>query len=432
MKTRRIINIILLASLAAIAVPRADPVMAQSGPDAARVEEALRRTDEIIAEARLAVTESRSNKARLRIETAEAIQAKAHESFRVRAYRTSLDLTMEARQEANQAMAMARLEVQAEARLGRIIEDTIERIGRVRGIAIEADIKAERPMKLIDEARNLIDKSRLNANQYRYQLAIKLAENAQQRAVQAEKEIRLIRNAKEMAERRLALMERLLERANERVRETKNERAEQQLHLGERQLRHAQELLRDGKYRAAQMAIEQCEKTIRNLIRRLRWQSLSDPEIALNEAYRLLERAEEMIERREGHDVERNRQRIEHAKRLLDRAEQEIEIGHTDEAKRLIAEIRRELREAVRAEAGASTEDGATTMIERVESIRIDVIAIVESCTAPGVETLLARATEHLDRAKANLAEGKADAAEAEARIAHNMYNRIMEICSNL
>lgn len=432
MKTRRIIFVTLLASLAAIAVPRAEPVMAQSGPDAARVEEALKRTDEIIAEARMAVTESRSNKARLRIETAEAIQAKAHESYQVRAYRASLDLTMEAREEANQAMAMARLEVQAEARLGRIIEDTTERIGRVRDIAIEADIKAERSMKLIDEARNLIEKSRLNATQYRYQLAIKLAENAHQRAVQAEKEIRLIRNAKEMAERRLTLMERLLERANERVHETKNERDERGLHLAERQLTHARELLRDGKYRPARMAIEQCEKTIRNLIRRLRWQSLSDPEAALNEAYRLLERAEEMIERREGDDVERNRQRIEHAKILLDRAEQEIENGNTEEAKRLVAEIRRELREAVRVEAGATTEESASTMIERAESLRLDVDAIVESCTAPGVETLLARATEHLDRAKSNLAEGKTDVAAAEARIAHNMYNRIMDICSNL
>ncbi len=426
------IYILLLASFAATVVPRAVPVMAQSGTDAARVEEALRRTDEIIAEARIAVTESRSNKARLRIETAEAIQAKAHESFRVRAYRTSLDLTMQARQEANQAMAMARLEVQAEARVGRIIEDTIERIGRVRDIAIEADIKAERPMKLIDEARNLIEKSRLNVSQYRYQLAAKLAENAQQRAVQAEKEIRLIRNAKEMAERRLALMERLLERAKERADKTENGRAEHQLNLAERQLGHAQELLRDGKYRAARISIEQCEKTIRNLIRRLRWQSLSDPETELNEVYRLLERAEEMIERREEHDAERNRKRIEHAKRLLDRAEREIETGHRDEAKRLTAEIRRELREAVRSEEGASAEGSATTMIERSESMRLDVITIVESCTAPGVETLLKRATEHLDRAKVNLAEGKADAAAAEARIAHNMYNRIMEICSNL
>ncbi len=432
MKTRRIIYILLLASFAAVAVPLADPVMAQSGPDASRVEQELKRTDEIIAEARTAVTESRSNKARLRIETAEAIQAKAHESFRVRAYRASLDLTMEARQEANQAMAIARLEVQTEARLGRIIEDTIERIGRVRDIAVEADITAERPMKLIDEARNLIEKSRLNASQYRYQLATKLAENAQQRATQAEKEIRQIRNAKEMTERRLALMERLLERAKERADETKNERAEQQLSLAERQLKHAQGLLQDSKYHPARMAIEQCEKTIRNLIRRLRWQSLSDPETELNEAYRLLERAEEMIERREGHDVERNRRRIEHVKRLLDSAEREIETGHGDEAKRLTAEIRRELREAVSAEAGASTEGSATTMIERGESMRLDVIAIVESCTAPGVETLLARATKHLDRAKSNLAEGKADAAAAEARIAHNMYNRIMEICSKL
>lgn len=432
MKSRNIIYATVLLPLIMISQLLAIPALAQNATDAERVKQALNRTDEIIDEARSAVAESRSNKARLRIEKAEAIQSKAHESFQKRSYRLSLELTMEARQEANQAMAMARLEVQTEARLGRIVEETIERIGRVRDIAIAGEIKAERPMKLIEEARSLLEKSRLNANQYRYQLAVKLAENARQRAVQAEKEIRMIRGAKDMAMRRLTLLERLIERARDRVRETREKGTERQLHLAERQLHNAREMLRDGKYRAARIAIEQCEKTLRNLIRRIRRQSLSDPAAALDEAYRLVERAENLIGRHETRTANRSRERIEQVKRLLDRAEQEAANGHHDEAMRLLAEVRRQLQEAVAAEEGAESEEDVILLVERVEAIRQDIASLVEFCAAPGMETLLGRADKHLDHAKALLAEGKTDAAAAEARIARNMYNRIREICSSL
>lgn len=432
MKSKKIIYVTMFVTLAAIPLLQSIPVLAQNAADAERAEQALQRTDEIIAEARSAVAESRSNKARLLIEKAEAIQHKAHESFRGRSYRLSLELTMEARQEANQAMAMARLEVQTEARLGRIVEETTDRIGRARDMAIEGEIKAERAMRLIDEARNLLEKSRLNANQYRYQLAVKLAENARQRAVQAEKEIRMIRGAKDMAVRRLAIMERLIDRARERIAETRDERAEQQLHVAQRQLQNARELLRGGKYRAARIAIEQCEKTLRNLIRRFRWQAQSDPAAALDEAYRLMERAENMIERRGGPAADQAGQRIEQAKRLLERAGQEAANGRPEEAQRIIAEVRQQLREAVGTEEGVQSEEEVTLLFERVEATRQDVAALVESCAAPGVNTLFERAERHRDRATAHLAGGRTDAAAAEARIARNMYNRIREICSSL
>jgi hypothetical protein len=429
MKTKPIQYAILLIPLIIFLPLHATDARSQNVSDRGRAEEALKRTDEIIEEARIVVGESRSNKARLRIEQAETIQKKARSSFMANAYRISYDLTLKARDEAKQAMAMARLEVQAETRLGRIIEETMERIGRARDIALDAEIRAERPMKMLDEARSLIEKSRLNASQYRYQLAIKLAENARQRAVRAERELRLIRSAKEAGERRLALLDRLIERARDRVRETEDERAERQLRLAERQLRNAHELFRDGKYRAARASMERCEKTIRNLIRRFRRQALSDPDAALEEAHRLLERAEMLIAERDGGAAERSRRIIERAASLIDRAEQAAANGEADEARRLLAEARRHLREAVRMEPAPAA---AATTIERVEAIRSDVMAIIEYCSEYGVRTLLERADMHLERARAHLAAGNGEAADSEARIARNLYNRIRELCSNL
>jgi HEPN domain-containing protein len=433
MKSNGTIYAVLLASLLALPILAAGAARAQGGPDAARVEDEIRRTDEIIATAREVVGESRSNKARLRIETAVAIQEKARNAYRGSLFRAALDLTMEARTEANQAMATARLEVQAENRLGRIIEETTDRIGRVRDMAIEADIRAERPMKLIEEARSLIEKSRLNATQYRYQVAISLAENARQRVLRAEQEVRLLRSAKEMAERRLQLVERLLERSREHAAGAGDDQLERQQRLAEQQLAHARELLRDGKYRAARVAIEQCEKTVRSLTRRLGRPYPSDPQALLGEAYRLLERAEEMIGRRvEAVPYERSRQLIDQAKRLLERAEELVMQGNADEAKRLMAEIRRLLREAVGEDRGTRGGDEVSSLLEEVESLRDEATDIAGSCPAPGAVILLERAAERVETAKAHLDAGRAEAASVELRIARNIYYRIREICSSL
>lgn len=432
MRYSRIIFASLLAVLVVMPLIRPATVRAQHATDVGKVEEALARTEEIIDEARSAIAESRSSKARLRIEKAEAIQRRARESFKGKAYRISLELTLQARQEAKQAMATARLEMQAEVRLGRMIEETTERIAGVREIAVEGQIKAERVMKMIEEARNLLERARLNANQYRYQLAINLAENARQRATRAEQQIRTIHAAKETAVRRLALMERLIDRARERIRESHDERGARQLERAERQWHNARELLRDGKYRAARMTIEQCEKTLRNLTRRLRRQSLSDPVAALEEGRRLLERAERMVQRNASGMNRPGTERIEQAGRILDRAEREAASGNGAEAQRLVSEARRLLREAVAYEREMQDAGAVTRLLEQVRAMRDETASFVETCTAPGVGTLLERADRHLDRATALLRRGETDAAAAEARIARNMYNRIREICARL
>ena len=398
-------------------------------PDPEKVQEALQTTQGVIDQARSIVIESSSQKARIMLEQAISMQMMAegniHDSLR-----QSLKLTLEARQLAYQAIALARQEMKAENTIARRIEETNERISKVRDEMIEYDLRSDRATILLDEARNMLEKTRLNAQQHRYQLALKLADNARSRALQADQFVKRIKNVKSMVERRLALLERLGDRAEERIDLTENEQARMQLELVGEQIDRTKQLLREHRYMAARMSLESCEKTFRNLIRQFPSRNMSDPELMLEESYRLLERAEEMIGS-EDEDVERIGF-IDEAKRLLTRAGDELAANREESALRLINEARNLVRLATSDETAAMTKEEVRSEIRRVEALGAEVKDTIAGCDATGVQMLLDRAADRLGRAWRHLDEGKLENAEAEARIARNLYQRVREICGSL
>ncbi|MCK4236951.1 MAG: hypothetical protein KAX38_07510, partial [Candidatus Krumholzibacteria bacterium] len=400
--------------------------------DSERVKSAIEVTNGIIEKADEVIGESRSQKARLTLAKAKEIQAKAIiASCVAEAYGWALKLTLEARKEAYHALGLARLEAKAEARLSRVAEETLEHISRARDLIIEGDLRVRHPIKLIEEARNLLEKSRLNAHQYRYQLALKLAENALQRAIRAEQQVRRAQVLKEMTERRLALLEKLINRANERVRETENRQARARLRMANEQLERAKELLREGRYNAAKHAMEKCEKILRSLIRQFGSQALSDPDALMNEAYRLLERAEEILAGSGEEPIDPQASELAgRARELLRKAEEETSNGRFNEARRLTEQSLKLLRKTISEGKNQLTREKVASSIHRVEDLREETLTLTEGCTAPGIGTLMERAFNHLEKARALLDDSRLQNAEAEARIARNIYNRIKEICS--
>ncbi len=398
-------------------------------PDPEKVQEALQTTQQVIEQARTIVMESTSQKARLMLEQAVSMQmtaeGKIHDSLR-----QSLKLTLEARQLAYQAIAIARQEMKTEGTILRTIEETNERIAKVRDQMIEYDIRGDRAVKLVDEARNMLEKSRLNAQQRRYQLALKLAESARSRVLQAEQFINRIRILKGTIERKLALLEKLRDRATERINVMENEQARTQIELIGEQIDRTNQLLREHRYMAAKVSLESCEKTFRNLIRQFPSQNMNDPDLMLEESYRLLARAEELIGSEE--DGTERRGFIDEAKRLLTRAGDELAENRDESALRLVNEARNLIRLATSDESKAMTKDEVRSEIRRIEAMREDVTGAVEGCDAPGVQMLLDRAAARLGKAWQYLDEGDLQNAEAEARIARNLYQRVREICGSL
>lgn len=398
-------------------------------PDPEKVQEALQTTQTIIDQARTIVIESTSQKARLMLDQAISMQmmaeGKVHDSLR-----QSLKLTLEARQLAYQAIALARKEMKAESAISRMIEESNERIAKVRDEMIEHDIRGDRAVKLLDESRNMLEKSKLNAQQHRYQLALKLAESARGRVLQAEQLVKRIKNVKSMVERKLALIEKLRDRAAERIDITENEQARVQLDLVGEQIDRTKQLLREHRYMAAKVSLENCEKTFRNLIRQFPSQNMSDPGMMLEESYRLLERAEEMLGSEE-EDVERLGF-IDEAKRLLTRAGDELAESRNESALRLITEARNLIRLATSDESKAMTKEEVRSEIQRVEGLGEDVTDAIEGCDATGVQMLLDRAAARIQKAWQYLDEGELPNADAEARIARNLYQRVKEICGSM
>ncbi len=419
--------IILLPFLAVLAMMPSGAT-GQNNVDRSLVEEALARTDEIINDVQSLIDETMSQKARARITLAIELQKRAWDNFNGNRYRTALELTKEARQEANQAKAMARIETQAEAMHARLIEETMERIASASNILLEYDLKDTRPRKLIQQARDLAGKSMENARQYRYQLAIKLAQTARDHAVEAEKQARTIRSVAVVMERRLELAERLMERAREMIGNIEDENAVRQLRMAERQLTNARNLYGEAKYRAAKMMMERCEKTLRSLIRRFRSYSPEDPTAMIDEAHRLLERAEEIV----GNDPPdpETDAAMNRARELIALAEERLSTGRIDAAKLMLAEARRTLQGAIRKGAGEISKEGSREIIIRAERKGEQILDILVSCKTPGAETLYERASTHLDKARQYQQESRFQGAAAEARIALNMFNRIIEICS--
>ena len=432
MKSRKRKGLIIFA-IATLLVLYSGMLNAQSSddPDPEKVQEALQTTQQVIDRARSIVMESTSQKARLMLEQAVSMQmtaeGNAHDSPR-----QSLKLTLKARQLAYQAIALARQEMKAEGTIARTIEETNERIAKVRDEMIEHNIRGDRAVKLLDEARNMLEKSRLNAQQHRYQLALKLAESARSRALQAEQQVKRTKTMKGMVERKLALLEKLQVRATERINVMDNEQARIQLELVEQQIDRTEQLLREHRYMAAKLSLDNCEKTFRNLIRQFPSQNLSDPGLMLEESYRLLERAEEMIgPQNNAGDVER-RGYIDEAKRLLTRASDELAEKRDESALRLINEARNLMRLATSDERKAMTKEEVRSEIQRTEALGEDVIGAVEGCDAPGVQMLLDRAAARIGKAWQFIDEGELPSAEAEARIARNLYQRVREICGSL
>ena len=397
-------------------------------PDRDKVQKELEKTQEILMLAQEIIMESSSLKGRLMLEHAESLQDQALENFSS-SLRSTLKLTLEARQLAYQAIALVRQEMKTEVRIQRILEETNDRMAKVRDEIIEHNLKADRIIKLLDEARNLMEKSKLESQQHRYQLSLKLAESARSRTLQAEQFARRTRVIKGTVERRLTLMEKLYERASEQINEQDNEQARNQLHLVEQQMIHTKQLLVEHRYQAAKISLENCEKTFRNLIRQIPSQNMNDPKVMLEEAYRLLARAEEMSGTSAETDQTKQQGYLDEAKRLLTRAGDELAENSNKEALRLINEARTLLHLSVSEEKQEMTKERVKIEIQKAEAMRDEVQSAIEDCEAPGIQILLDRAADRIGKAWQLLEAGELPNAEAEARIARNLYQRIREIC---
>jgi quinol monooxygenase YgiN len=415
---------------AVLAFPAPALAQGQGQGDPVRTREALARTDEVIAQAKGIVSESRSEKGRVSLDVASGMQTSAWSNYQSRGYTMAGKLTMRAREEALHAIALARSDNQSEQNVNRTSEETAERIARLRDALAESGIRDEQAAKLIEEARGLLDKSRTNSQQLRYQLAQKLANDARDTAIRAEERIKSIRTVQETSERRLALLERLVERARERLGAGGDARYREELDTAARQLDRAKALLGEARYREAREALDTCEKTLRSAVRLAPPAPASELTLQMEEALRLLERANEMTQEGGAPADPKTVETLTRAREALRRADEALAAARPEEARSLILGAREMLQAAVQGESGALTRERVEARIARIETLGEQTGSLVASCSAPGVQELMERAAGHVKLARERVEASRLDEAQAEATIAENMYQRITEICA--
>jgi len=430
MNRKKIYTLMAALLVAALMHPGNSYAQGSGRIDPDRALQEIERTDEVIASAGEIVKDTRSQKARTALEYAMQLQNRAKNNAGLSNNDMAYKLTIQARNEAWHAINLARTDARQDEMTKRLIEHTTEKLVMLRSRIAETGVRDERVMRLMNESQSLLEKSKMNHQQLRGELALKLAENSFRLADQAEKRFRRSLNLMEMCQRRLMLLERLSERAYAHVEGSSDEKAQLQLRKAEEQLNRARESFAAGRYDACRMNLERTERILRTMMRNTSMDRTGDPADMMAEARMLQHRAEEMIGAGEG-APESAFMLLEQARRMLDRAESDIAGGNSEEALRLMEEARRMLRSAVEEARSGMPPEMAGDEVDRAAELGEMVRATLEQCEAEGARNLYERANEHVVRAKENLENGQRERAVAEARIASNLFNRIREICAH-
>jgi hypothetical protein len=277
--TLSLLGLVLLA-------PR--PAAAQgNAPD--RLEEELRRTDEVLEQAAALVRESDSARARELLEQARGIQAAARGHYRGERYLLAGKLTLEARALAGRAATLAREDASLLERAQREMDRASRELARAREQVGPSSSSA----RLLEEADALLDRARATFGERHYQAALRLAVAAQRLAGQA---VALDGGQGWRLARELERTDHALERVEPLVAASGREEVARLLDQAREMQGRAWEAFRSGRSREA-LALT---REARALANRLRGSlgAADDPtavEDALRETQVILERAGEEI-----------------------------------------------------------------------------------------------------------------------------------------
>ena len=401
--------------------------------DNLKIQTALKWTDEIIRESEEIVNKSRSQKARVTWEKAFALQSRAYREANSGNFNDyhkntiAYKLTMEARNQAKRAIALAKIETRMVEKHRMVFERTRERLINLNGRIIETGIEDMKTRKLIRDSNLMLEKSHTHITQMRTQLAFNLTLNAQKLVSRAENRFRKVNSLRKMCLRRLSLMKGLTSRAGNRVEDSADQKSRARLAMAESQLEKAKSFFREGRYNACRISILKSEKIMRSLINNINPTGKNQVDNMLKQTWQFYEKTREAIE---ASGQSSGNRFLKQAEKTLQQAEKKIENGNPDQAKKLIIRARSTLREASTAAVSNLSKEKIEAKLEKLKIKNTDMKIVIENCSRDESKTLYRRAIKHLDKAHEHLRNGNLKSAFAEVRITNNLFDRITEICS--
>jgi hypothetical protein len=297
-------------AILACALCLAPAVRAQDLED---VEQALRRTDQLLEQASEIVRNADSQRARTVLERAVDLQRSAWSQLQERRPRVAVGLTMEARDVAKRALRLAHEDASMHTRALRELEKAWEALQRAR------ELLGESP--LLHEAQQQIERGRAQYHEQNYEPAMRLAISAQRLVRQA---LGSTDGGPDRVQRELERTDRLIERAREAVGDTDLPDALRALDRATNLQQDAWAAYRAERFRVAFAATREARDLAAHVLKLVHGPIDAERvQRALAETDRLLDRAAELVA--DAGD--------EAAVRLLERARE-----HQAEAKRLLAD----------------------------------------------------------------------------------------------
>ena len=257
-----------------------------------RLEDELRRTDEMLARAADVVRESESVRARDVLERAFSLQREAYGQCQGGRFALAGRMTLEARQVGGRAVTFAREDAATRDRASREMERADRELTRAREQLGEGPAGEVR--RLLDEAQSLLERARVTFAEQQYRPALRLALAAQ----------RLTGHALSSGDGRggwrltrdLERTDHLLERLAPHVDETAPPEVGELFGLARDLQRQAWESFRDGRSREARARTHEARRVANRV--RTALGAAEDPaavEDALRETQAVLDRAAEII-----------------------------------------------------------------------------------------------------------------------------------------
>jgi len=225
----------------------------------------LQRTDDLIAQARLAVQSSGNALAARALEQAEQLQDGARRAFQSENYIFCLSLTRKAREQASLAISNSRQAEQLEGVLQGRLERAHDNLERVRD-ALPTPLNPTMST-LVDQARNYLAQAWEFYRQRQFRACAKLVEQVEQATRRLANLAQLGEQTAENFQYRLENVERLLEYARELLADCDSETGRELLKQAEQSLQTARDFHSRNQPRAALTALGHARESARKAAR---------------------------------------------------------------------------------------------------------------------------------------------------------------------
>ncbi len=395
--------------------------------DLIRLQDEIRRNEELIKQAEILVRETNSVKARASLKTAIYLHEESKNLLTVQNRPILAARAVEkAREAVLRAIALAKQEAKKEENAKRAIERASGRLERAKHLLAETEDRGSNPAgKLIQESQAHLGRSKDSMREHLFGAALRLAISSEGLSNQAIKLLKKDQVNLNNVGREFEKTIRLLERIDDYEDLSAHPRAERMYREARELQDRAHDQLQGGHPRIALEQTQKARGIAMNVIKILTSNPDADNvERAIDLTESLLERAEEMTD---SHRSEKIRNKLAKSHEFQDNAKSRFSNGDYSRALRFTLRARETAKEAIASlERPLDPKEVEATLLETDELIE-QLKANIDRADRTADPEILPRIISHQESAWMEFHRGRLKAALTRTKLARNLAHRILD-----